>query len=79
MRSLPTRMAWNIGKRSAELMISDFHKKKGYYPTHFGLSAWGTSNMRTGGDDISQALALIGAKPNGIIHQEEFADMKSYL
>ena len=63
MRSLPTRMAWNIGKRSAELMISDFHKKKGYYPTHFGLSAWGTSNMRTGGDDISQALALIGAKP----------------
>ena len=29
MRSLPTRMAWNIGKRSAELMISDFHKKRG--------------------------------------------------
>ena len=29
----------------------------------FGLTAWGTSNMRTGGDDIAQALALIGAKP----------------
>ena len=27
------------------------------------LSAWGTSNMRTGGDDIAQALALIGARP----------------
>jgi cobaltochelatase CobN len=27
------------------------------------LTAWGTSNMRTGGDDIAQALALIGAKP----------------
>ena len=63
MRSLPTRMAWSIGKRSAELMVADFHRKKGSYPTHFGLSAWGTSNMRTGGDDISQALALIGAKP----------------
>ena len=63
MRSLPTRMAWSIGKRSAELMVADFHRKRGYYPTHFGLSAWGTSNMRTGGDDISQALALIGAKP----------------
>ena len=25
--------------------------------------AWGTSNMRTGGDDIAQALALIGVKP----------------
>ena len=28
-----------------------------------GITAWGTSNMRTGGDDIAQALALIGAKP----------------
>ena len=27
------------------------------------LSAWGTANMRTGGDDIAQALALIGARP----------------
>jgi cobaltochelatase CobN len=27
------------------------------------MSAWGTSNMRTGGDDIAQVLALIGAEP----------------
>ena len=27
------------------------------------LSAWGTSNMRTGGDDIAQGLALMGVKP----------------
>ena len=27
------------------------------------LSAWGTANMRTGGDDIAQALALIGVRP----------------
>ena len=27
------------------------------------MSAWGTSNMRTGGDDIAQVLALIGARP----------------
>ena len=27
------------------------------------LTAWGTSNMRTGGDDIAQALALMGARP----------------
>jgi cobaltochelatase CobN len=27
------------------------------------LSAWGTANMRTGGDDIAQGLALIGARP----------------
>ena len=28
------------------------------------LSAWGTSNMRTGGDDIAQAMALIGVQPS---------------
>ena len=27
------------------------------------LSAWGTSNMRTGGDDIAQGLALMGVRP----------------
>lgn len=27
------------------------------------LTAWGTANMRTGGDDIAQALALMGVKP----------------
>jgi cobaltochelatase CobN len=27
------------------------------------ISAWGTSNMRTGGDDVAQVLALIGAQP----------------
>ena len=28
------------------------------------LSAWGTANMRTGGDDIAQALALMGVRPS---------------
>jgi cobaltochelatase CobN len=27
------------------------------------ITAWGTANMRTGGDDIAQALALMGVKP----------------
>ena len=27
------------------------------------LSCWGTANMRTGGEDIAQALALLGVKP----------------
>jgi cobaltochelatase CobN len=27
------------------------------------LSAWGTANMRTGGDDVAQALALMGVRP----------------
>ena len=33
------------------------------YPARVALSAWGTANMRTGGDDIAQALALMGVQP----------------
>ena len=60
---MPTPAAWELGKKSAELLIRRYLQDHGEWPTSFGLTAWGTSNMRTGGDDIAQALALIGAKP----------------
>ncbi|MCR9135418.1 MAG: cobaltochelatase subunit CobN [Alphaproteobacteria bacterium] len=62
-RSVPTPAAWELGRKSADLMIARYTQDHGDWPTSFGLTAWGTSNMRTGGDDIAQALALIGAKP----------------
>jgi cobaltochelatase CobN len=62
-RSVPTPAAWELGKKSAELLVTRYLQDHGDWPKSFGLTAWGTSNMRTGGDDIAQALALIGAKP----------------
>jgi len=62
-RAVPTEAAWALGERSAALMVEDFRQRNGYWPRHMALSAWGTSNMRTGGDDIAQALALIGVRP----------------
>ncbi len=62
-RSVPTPAAWELGRKSAELLITRFRQDNGDWPVSFGLSAWGTSNMRTGGDDIAQAMALIGVKP----------------
>ncbi|ODR91188.1 cobaltochelatase subunit CobN [Sinorhizobium alkalisoli] len=62
-RAVPTPAAYEIGRKSAELLIRRYLQDHGEWPTSFGLTAWGTSNMRTGGDDIAQALALIGAKP----------------
>jgi cobaltochelatase CobN len=35
----------------------------GEYPRSVGLSAWGTSAMRTSGDDVAEVLALIGVRP----------------
>jgi cobaltochelatase CobN len=62
-RAVPTPAAFELGKKSAELLIRRYLQDHGEWPTSFGLTAWGTSNMRTGGDDIAQALALIGARP----------------
>ncbi|MGH6907565.1 MAG: cobaltochelatase subunit CobN, partial [Aestuariivirga sp.] len=62
-RTVPTPTAWNLGQKSAEDLLTRHFQDSGQYPKAIGLSAWGTSNMRTGGDDIAQALALIGAKP----------------
>ncbi len=62
-RSVPTPVAWELGKKSAEMLVARYTQDNGEWPTSFGLTAWGTSNMRTGGDDIAQALALIGTKP----------------
>ena len=62
-RTVPTPTAWNLGRKSAEDLLLRHFQDFGSYPKALGLSAWGTSNMRTGGDDIAQALALIGAAP----------------
>ncbi|MDQ0455892.1 cobaltochelatase CobN [Rhizobium paknamense] len=62
-RAVPTPAAYELGQKSAELLIARYVQDHGEWPHSFGLTAWGTSNMRTGGDDIAQALALIGVKP----------------
>jgi cobaltochelatase CobN len=62
-RSVPTPAAWSLGQKSAELLIIRYRQEHGDWPSALGLSAWGTSNMRTGGDDIAQAMALIGVRP----------------
>jgi cobaltochelatase CobN len=63
IRAVPTETAWSIGRKAAEVLIDRYTQEHGEYPQTLGLSIWGTSTMRTGGDDIAQALALIGVQP----------------
>jgi len=63
MRAIPTQTSWTLGLRSAERMIERYTQEHGDYPKTIGLSVWGTATMRTGGDDIAQAFALIGVRP----------------
>ncbi|MTI32346.1 cobaltochelatase subunit CobN [Xanthovirga aplysinae] len=62
-RTVPTQAAWKIGERSASLIIERYLQEHGEYPETIGISTWGTSTMRTGGDDLAQAMALIGVRP----------------
>ncbi|MFD2230061.1 cobaltochelatase subunit CobN [Alkalimarinus sediminis] len=62
-RSIPTPAAWELGQASAEQLVMRHLQEHGDYPKTLGLSVWGTATMRTGGDDIAQAFALMGIKP----------------
>lgn len=62
-RAVPTPTAWALGWKSANLLIHKHLQDHGDWPRALLLTAWGTANMRTGGDDIAQCLALMGVKP----------------
>ncbi|MGB8698420.1 MAG: cobaltochelatase subunit CobN [Thermosynechococcaceae cyanobacterium] len=63
IRSLPTESAWDVGRKAAEALIERYTQEQGDYPQTLGLSLWGTAAMRTGGDDMAEALALLGVRP----------------
>jgi cobaltochelatase CobN len=63
IRAIPTETAWDLGRRAAAALLDRYTQDHGEYPQTLGLSVWGTATMRTGGDDLAQALALIGVQP----------------
>lgn len=63
LRGLPTEAAWDLGRRSAELLLELHLQEQGDDLRQLALSVWGTATMRNGGEDIAQALALMGVRP----------------
>lgn len=62
-RVVPTPAAWTLGWKSACRLLERHRQEQGTWPASLAISAWGTANMRTGGDDLAQALALLGVRP----------------
>ncbi|WP_409485535.1 cobaltochelatase subunit CobN [Arsenicicoccus dermatophilus] len=62
-RAIPSRLAYETGVGLAESLVRRYQEDKGEFPASVGLSLWGTSAMRTSGDDIGEALALLGIRP----------------
>jgi cobaltochelatase CobN len=62
-KAIPSTLAWETGQAMAESLLTRYRADYGDWPRSVGLSAWGTSAMRTAGDDIAEILALIGVRP----------------
>ncbi|WP_432066486.1 cobaltochelatase subunit CobN [Streptomyces sp. C10-9-1] len=62
-KAVPSRLAWETGQALAESLLTRYRDDNGEWPVSVGLSLWGTSAMRTAGDDVAEALALLGVRP----------------
>ncbi|EXG79774.1 cobaltochelatase subunit CobN [Cryptosporangium arvum] len=62
-KAVPSRLAWETGSAMADSLLTRYREDTGDWPRSVGLSIWGTSAMRTAGDDIAEVLALLGVRP----------------
>ncbi|RKS73776.1 cobaltochelatase CobN [Motilibacter peucedani] len=62
-KAIPSRNAWDVGVALADSLLARHQADTGEWPQSVGLTVWGTSAMRTQGDDIAEVLALLGCRP----------------
>jgi cobaltochelatase CobN len=62
-KAVPSRLAWETGVALADSLLERYRNDHGEWPRSVGLSVWGTSAMRTSGDDIAEVFALLGVRP----------------
>ncbi len=62
-RAVPTRSAHAQGVRLAEDFVRRHLQEEGDWPRALVVDLWGSSTMRTAGEDFAMALALMGVRP----------------
>jgi cobaltochelatase CobN len=62
-KAMPSELSWEVGVRLADQLLARHLDEEGRYPTTVGLVLWGTAATRTQGDDVAEALALLGIRP----------------
>ena len=62
-KAIPSKNAWDVGVALGDSLLARYVADHGEYPASVGLVVWGTSAMRTAGDDIAEALWLLGVRP----------------
>ncbi|MGI3778046.1 MAG: cobaltochelatase subunit CobN [Janthinobacterium lividum] len=62
-RGMPTRAACTSAAAVATLLLLRHRQEQGDWPRALVIDLWGSSAMRTGGEDLALALHLLGATP----------------
>jgi cobaltochelatase CobN len=62
-RAIPTPTAVELGRRGADEVVRLYLQEHGDWPRSVVLDLWGSATLRTGGEEIAQALALMGCRP----------------
>jgi cobaltochelatase CobN len=62
-RTLPSPTAFDFGRLAAEEVVRNHLQTHGEMPRALVLDLWGSATLRTGGEEIAQALWLMGCKP----------------
>lgn len=63
VKTVPSPTAWDVGRRLGDDLLRRYLRDEGAYPQSVGIVVWGTSTMRTQGDDIAEILFLLGIRP----------------
>ncbi|MEQ1758518.1 MAG: cobaltochelatase subunit CobN [Vicinamibacterales bacterium] len=74
-RAVPSQAAWEVGGQLARAVLERHLSQEGRYPEMIGIGVWGTSQMRTQGDDIAEVLTLLGVEPVWDAHSRRVQDV----
>ena len=70
---VPTRSAWETGRKLAEQTLEDYRKQHGRYPEKLVFNLWSLETMRHFGVMEAQIMALMGVRPvrneDGMLNQ----------
>jgi cobaltochelatase CobN len=62
-RTLPTPTAFELGKRGSDEILRRYLQDHGDWPKSLVFDLWGSASLRSGGEEVAQVLALMGARP----------------
>jgi cobaltochelatase CobN len=62
-RAIPTRAATELGWRAAAEVVRRHLQDEGDWPRRIVMDLWASPTLRSGGEDIAHALALMGVRP----------------